>query len=97
MFEARLAEGKLLKQIVEATKDLVTDANLDCSATGISMQVCFAAKREGVEAARPRCFLFVRCSPFAPTLPRAPPPPHAARRCTARVRRAAIAPPPPRP
>lgn len=38
MFEARLAEGKLLKQIVEATKDLVTDANLDCSATGISMQ-----------------------------------------------------------
>ena len=40
MFEARIAEGKLLKQIVEATKDLVTDANLDCSQAGISMQVC---------------------------------------------------------
>lgn len=38
MFEAKLAKAQLLKQILEAIKDLVTDANLDCNATGISMQ-----------------------------------------------------------
>lgn len=32
-------QGSLLKKIVEAMKDLVTDANLECSSTGISMQV----------------------------------------------------------
>ena len=39
MFEARLVQGNVLKKIVEAMKDLVTDANLDCSASGLSMQV----------------------------------------------------------
>lgn len=38
MFEARLIEGALLKKIVEAVRELVTDANLDCSESGISMQ-----------------------------------------------------------
>lgn len=38
MFEARLIEGNLLKQIVEAIKDLVTDANIDCGAEELSMQ-----------------------------------------------------------
>jgi hypothetical protein len=30
MFEARLTEGVVLKKIVEAIKDLVTDVNIDC-------------------------------------------------------------------
>ncbi len=39
MFEARLLQGSLLKKLVEAMKDLVTDANLDCSPTGVTLQV----------------------------------------------------------
>jgi proliferating cell nuclear antigen len=39
MFEARILQGSLLKKIIEAIKELVTDANLDCNETGISMQV----------------------------------------------------------
>ena len=31
MFEARLVQGSLLKKILEAMKDLVTQANFDCS------------------------------------------------------------------
>jgi proliferating cell nuclear antigen len=38
MFEAKIVSGSLLKKIVEAMKDLVTDANLECSASGITMQ-----------------------------------------------------------
>ncbi|CAM9146069.1 unnamed protein product [Choristocarpus tenellus] len=38
MFEARLIQGSLLKKIVESIRELVTDANLDCSESGISMQ-----------------------------------------------------------
>jgi proliferating cell nuclear antigen len=38
MFEARMTEGAVLKKITEAMKDLVTEANFDCSATGISLQ-----------------------------------------------------------
>jgi len=38
MFEAKLAEGVVLKKIVEAIKDLVTDVNIDCQPTGISLQ-----------------------------------------------------------
>ena len=38
MFEARLTQGVLLKKLLEAVKDLVTDANFDCSATGFSLQ-----------------------------------------------------------
>jgi proliferating cell nuclear antigen len=38
MFEARLEQGNLLKKILEAVKDLVTDANFDCNSTGISLQ-----------------------------------------------------------
>lgn len=38
MFEARLVRGHVLKQIVEAIKDLVTEANLDCSEHGLGMQ-----------------------------------------------------------
>lgn len=31
-------QGSLLKKVLEAIKDLVTDANFDCSATGFSLQ-----------------------------------------------------------
>ncbi len=39
MFEARLLQGSLLKKIVEAIKDLVQEANVDCSDQGLTMQV----------------------------------------------------------
>jgi len=38
MFEATLKQASLLKKILEAIKDLVTDANFDCSAGGIALQ-----------------------------------------------------------
>ena len=38
MFEARLAQAQLLKKVLDSIKDLVTDANFDCSATGFSLQ-----------------------------------------------------------
>lgn len=39
MFEARIIQGNLLKKIIASIRDLVTDANLDCSEeNGISMQ-----------------------------------------------------------
>ena len=38
MFEARLLQGELLKKIIDSIKDLVTDANFDCSATGFGLQ-----------------------------------------------------------
>jgi hypothetical protein len=42
MFEARLIQGSLFKKIIEAIRELVVDANLECSDTGISMQVKYA-------------------------------------------------------
>lgn len=38
MLELRLVQGGLLKKVMESLKDLVTDANFDCSATGFSLQ-----------------------------------------------------------
>eukprot|EP00055_Hartaetosiga_balthica_P004063 m.9980 g.9980 ORF g.9980 m.9980 type:complete len:265 (+) comp3584_c0_seq1:156-950(+) len=38
MFEARLPQAALLKKVLDAVKDLVTDANWDCSQSGISLQ-----------------------------------------------------------
>lgn len=38
MFEARLTQGSILKKLMESIKDLVTDANLDCSSSGVSLQ-----------------------------------------------------------
>ncbi len=38
MFEAKLTDGTILKRIVEAIKDLVTDVNLEVNASGISLQ-----------------------------------------------------------
>lgn len=38
MFEARLGDGNILKNLIESIKDLVTDANLDCSEEELSIQ-----------------------------------------------------------
>jgi proliferating cell nuclear antigen len=38
MFEARLTQASLWKKILESIKDLVTDANFDCSSSGIALQ-----------------------------------------------------------
>lgn len=37
MFEAKLVEGNILKKIVEAIKDVVTDVNIDVSPSGKSL------------------------------------------------------------
>jgi hypothetical protein len=37
MFEATLMDGMVLKRIVEAIKELVTDVNIDITPTGISL------------------------------------------------------------
>ena len=39
MFEARLAKGNILKLIIDAMKDLVSDANFECSDNEIAVQV----------------------------------------------------------
>ncbi len=38
MFEARLLQGSLLKKIIEAIRELVTDVNFECNEGGISLQ-----------------------------------------------------------
>ncbi|KGN50626.1 proliferating cell nuclear antigen [Cucumis sativus] len=38
MLELRLVQGSLLKKVLEALKDLVNDANFDCSSSGFSLQ-----------------------------------------------------------
>ena len=37
MFEAKLADGQILKKIVESIKDLVQDVNFDIGSSGISL------------------------------------------------------------
>nr|WCZ58619.1 proliferating cell nuclear antigen [Andalucia godoyi] len=38
MFEAKLPQASLLRKILDAIKDLVQDANFDCTSTGITLQ-----------------------------------------------------------
>jgi proliferating cell nuclear antigen len=38
MFEARLTQGSILKKLLEAIKELVTEANFDCSSAGVNLQ-----------------------------------------------------------
>jgi proliferating cell nuclear antigen len=38
MFEARLTQGRIFKALIESIKDLVSDANIDCTEEGISIQ-----------------------------------------------------------
>lgn len=37
-FECRLLQGSILKKVIESIKDLVNEANFDCTATGISLE-----------------------------------------------------------
>jgi len=43
MLEARLAQAALMKKLVEAMKELVSDASFDCSAKGLKMQAMDAS------------------------------------------------------
>jgi len=38
MFEGKLTQGSLLKKIIEAMKDIVTNANWECSGNGLALQ-----------------------------------------------------------
>lgn len=38
MFEARLIQGSILKKVLDALKDLITEASWDVSSHGISLQ-----------------------------------------------------------
>ncbi len=38
MLEARLSDSQVLKKVLDAIKDLVKEANFDCSDTGIALQ-----------------------------------------------------------
>ena len=38
MFEAKLVQGSVLRRVLESIKDLVTEANWDCSSTGLTLQ-----------------------------------------------------------
>lgn len=38
MFEAKLTQASLLKKVLEAMKDLVTETNFECSSSGIALQ-----------------------------------------------------------
>jgi len=37
MFEAKLREGHILKRIVDAIKEMVTDVNIDVTKSGLSI------------------------------------------------------------
>ncbi len=61
MLEARLSQAALLKKILESIKDLVNDANFDCSSAGIKLQamdsshvslVALELKSEGFDSFR---------------------------------------------
>ena len=38
MFEARLTQGGILKKSLDSVKELVTDANFDCTSSGFALQ-----------------------------------------------------------
>ena len=61
MFEAKIKHAVLLKRILDSLKDLVLQANLDCSPTGIALQaldqshvslVALLLRSEGFESYR---------------------------------------------
>lgn len=62
MFEAKLADGTILKRIVEAIKDLVTDVNLDVTQNGISLQAMDSSHVALVQLSLEKCgFVVFRC------------------------------------
>lgn len=38
MFEAKLVQGNIIKKVIDALKDLVQEANFDCSPSGVTLQ-----------------------------------------------------------
>jgi proliferating cell nuclear antigen len=38
MFEARLTQSSIFKRVIDAIKDLITEATFDCSDSGMQMQ-----------------------------------------------------------
>ena len=76
MFEARMLQASILKKIIEAIRELVKDANLDCNENGITMQVA----REGIPKSRwvgatsAPLFSSHTRSPFPPSPPPSTPP-----------------------
>jgi len=62
MLEARLIQGNIFKKIVEAMKDLVTDANIECSESGLSLQAMDSSHVSLCALLlRPDCFGMFRC------------------------------------
>lgn len=62
MLELRLLQGSLLKKVLEAMKDLVNDANFDCSPTGFSLQAMDSSHVALVSLLlRSECFEHYRC------------------------------------
>lgn len=53
MFEARLVQGNLLKKLLESVKDLVSEANFECTSSSFAMQVR-RAERASVDRLRQR-------------------------------------------
>jgi len=43
MFEARLLQGSILKKLMDSVNGLLTEANFDCSSTGITLQALDAS------------------------------------------------------
>ena len=68
--QARMTNGGLIKKITEAMKDLVTEANFDCSTTGLSVQAMVRHARDlfPARAPAPRSALALRRAPSAPPL-----------------------------
>ena len=62
MFEATLPQGTILKRLIDAMKDIVSDANLDCAETGISLQAMDASHVSLVAVLlQPDLFSHYRC------------------------------------
>lgn len=61
MFEARLAQGSMLKKVIDSIKDLVENGNIECQESGITLQamdsshvalVALQLKKDGFEPYR---------------------------------------------
>ena len=59
MFEAKLADGSILKKIVEAIKDVVNDVNIDVSPSGKSPLLPLLAPTRDESASKIFARLFV--------------------------------------
>ncbi|XP_062092548.1 proliferating cell nuclear antigen-like [Humulus lupulus] len=61
MLELRLVQGGLLKKVLESLKDLINDANFDCSASGFSLQAMDSSHVALVALLRSEGFEHYRC------------------------------------